>query len=98
MVEQAPYLVVPADACNPNILADYVFRLSDPKQPDVELRALVLGWGSIYNHSNEPNIEYAILAKRKLFQYTTTRKIYAGEQLFVSYGEKWWQDRPAHKN
>jgi hypothetical protein len=94
IVEQSPYLILPDTACDGNILADYVFRLSDDESsPDYQRRAMVLGWGSLYNHNKAPNLSYGIIVKRKLFQYITSRQVYAGEQLFVSYGEKWWADR-----
>ncbi len=94
LVECAPFLILDLGAAQGPPLCDYVFRLSDDEaSPLYDQRALVLGWGSLYNHADDPNLEYAMYEEQQLFEYTTRRPVRAGEQLFVSYGPRWWDDR-----
>ena len=55
--------------------------------------ALFTGFGIIYNHSNEPNADYFINAKRKLVVFKATRRIKKGEEIFISYGQAWFKSR-----
>lgn len=52
-----------------------------------------LGYGSIYNHSDDPNADYFIYAKRRIAKIKAARTIRKGEEIFVSYGEDWFKDR-----
>ncbi len=51
------------------------------------------GFGVIYNHSDDPNADYNIYAKRKLAVIKAARTIRKGEEIFVSYGEEWFTSR-----
>ncbi len=94
LVESAPFLLLDLASAQHPPLCDYSFRLTDnAKSPHYEQRALVLGWGSLYNHADEPSLHYQLRLKQRLFEYVTTRDVPAGEQLFVSYGGVWWTDR-----
>ncbi|MSQ01466.1 MAG: SET domain-containing protein-lysine N-methyltransferase [Myxococcales bacterium] len=94
LVEVAPFLVLDLASAQHPPLRDYTFRLTDdPCSAQFDQRALVLGWGSLYNHADEPSLEYHLRAAQRLFEYITTRDIVSGEQLFVSYGPAWWTDR-----
>lgn len=94
IVERCPFLVVPASATVEPPLSEYVFMMTDdPADPMFGFRAMPLGWGGLFNHNNTPNLHYVSHDKRKLLEFSTTREIAAGEQLFVSYGPKWWSKR-----
>lgn len=94
LVERAPFLILDLVAAQGPPLCDYVFRLSDDEGSELyDQRALVLGWGSLYNHAEEPSLEYSMILERQLFEYSTRRAVRAGEQLFVSYGAAWWGER-----
>jgi SET domain-containing protein len=54
---------------------------------------LFTGFGLIYNHTDEPNADYHINAKRMLATIKANRAIKKGEEIFVSYGEKWFTTR-----
>lgn len=58
-----------------------------------ETAALLLGNGSIYNHSDQPNTEISCDARRRLYVFKTLQPIGADQELFVSYGEFWWMTR-----
>lgn len=47
---------------------------------------LALGYGSLFNHSEEPNVDYDIDPSRSIIEYVTLRDIEKGEQLFIDYG------------
>ncbi len=51
------------------------------------------GFGIIYNHSDDPNADYFISAKRKLVTFKATRTIQKGEEIYISYGDKWFSSR-----
>lgn len=55
--------------------------------------ALFTGYGSIYNHSNEPNAEYFINARKRIATIIATTTIQEGEEIYVSYGEEWFTSR-----
>ena len=82
----------------PVILLDYPMReLSLPVQRVVfnwsklcdepERYALVLGFGSIYNHADNPNLRYSADPAHQAMVYTAVRAIQRGEQLTVSYNQ-----------
>ena len=67
-------------------IRDYVFGL------DEEYCLVVFGYGAIYNHSDTPNLEYLNIGEDKV-KYTCIKDIKEGEEMFVSYGEKYWNER-----
>ena len=70
------------------MLNDYVMSLGD----DTEGVALLLGYGSLYNHSTEPNAEY-FLETEDAYSFVAVRDIEEGEEITISYGEDWWSTR-----
>lgn len=55
--------------------------------------AVFTGFGSIYNHSEEPNADYTININRRIATIKADRTIKKGEEIFVSYGDKWFSSR-----
>ncbi|MDY3558388.1 SET domain-containing protein-lysine N-methyltransferase [Gemmata sp. JC673] len=47
--------------------------------------AIALGYGSLYNHSPEPNARFNPRASREDIVFRALRDIEAGEQIFVDY-------------
>jgi hypothetical protein len=47
--------------------------------------AVVLGWGSIYNHSDEPNADFRPRKSRQELVFRAVRDIEPGEQILVNY-------------
>jgi hypothetical protein len=70
------------------LLDDYTVKLGDDR-PGV---ALLLGYGSLYNHADDPNAEY-IAEADDAYSFVALRDIAAGEQITISYGEEWWATR-----
>ncbi|KZS99624.1 cytidine deaminase-like protein, partial [Laetiporus sulphureus 93-53] len=68
------------------VLDPYTFRWRDGQM------ALALGLGSLFNHSQSPNVSYIINTKTESIRYTTMRRIETGEELCIFYGHKLWFD------
>lgn len=65
-------------------LQTYLF--SWPKV-NARVTTVVLGYGSIYNHSKDPNITWDTDEVRNIFVFKTIKDIKAGEELCSYYGE-----------
>jgi uncharacterized protein len=55
--------------------------------------AVFTGFGSIYNHAEEPNADYTINIKNRVATIKASKTIRKGEEIFVSYGDEWFSDR-----
>jgi hypothetical protein len=55
--------------------------------------ALLTGFGSIYNHSDDPNADYHINIKKSIATIKADKTIRKGEEIFVSYGDEWFKSR-----
>ncbi|KAI5120772.1 hypothetical protein M0805_004735 [Coniferiporia weirii] len=52
--------------------------------------ALALGLGSLFNHSNSPNVSFSVSPSTETIRYMTTRSIKTGEELCIFYGHRLW--------
>jgi hypothetical protein len=86
VVERCPCVTVPASLKLAR-LSDYTYDAGKGKQ------AVAFGYGSIYNHSKNPHIEFNYNARTKTLTMKAIRDISPGEEIFTSYGDKWWKDR-----
>ncbi|KAJ7147514.1 hypothetical protein C8R43DRAFT_1088552 [Mycena crocata] len=68
------------------ILDQYTFKWKNGNM------ALALGLGSLFNHSNHPNVSYTIDATSDCIHYTTTRDVEPEEELCIYYGSNLWFD------
>jgi hypothetical protein len=101
IIEECHYLKVPFRSVRNSALSDYVFNIEWGPHEEAqggEWVALVMGFGMIYNHSQENNVSYyrgfqTGKGTRDVFTFYATRHIEAGEQLCISYGENWWKTR-----
>jgi len=55
--------------------------------------AFATGFGSIYNHAEDCNASYEFNEETSLITFKATRNIRKNEEIFISYGEGWFQDR-----
>lgn len=83
-------------------LVDYRYFAADP---DNGVAKVGLGYASIYNHADDPNVKYRSARVQKVegpLRFTTcyyaSRDIDVNEELCISYGPKWWAARknPRH--
>ena len=84
IVEIAPYIVVN----DKTPIINYVFYFQEQK-----VYCLVFGYGSVYNHSNNPNVRFNVRDDNQNFEYIANRDIQKGEELFIDYGAEYWTSR-----
>tara|TARA_B100000900_G_C20328894_1_gene613360 strand:+ start:123 stop:509 length:387 start_codon:yes stop_codon:yes gene_type:complete len=91
IIERCPYIVIDDDdLAEANRLQDYLF--TSPDEPGDYL--CVLGYGMMYNHSDEPNAEWEIDEDDIQFvRFTALKPIADGEEIFQNYGDDYWETR-----
>lgn len=106
VIEICPLLLFPKtelEFVRKTVLDDYYFDWGE----EGEWYALALGYGSLYNHSYEPNAEYGMDFEAKTIDFYGIRHIEAGSEIFINYnGESgdqtkvWFEDpnHPVHKS
>jgi SET domain-containing protein len=97
LLEICPALVMPKEAIpllDQTLLYDYYFQWGEKQ----EKCALVLGFGSLYNHSFDPNAEYDMDYENETLDIYALRDIAAGEEILFNYfgyanarGELWFE-------
>lgn len=100
MVEFAPSVLLMNTEMG-GLLADYRYSAESLREG---LFRVVLGCGSIYNHSAVPNLGYRrvrVDGTSEAVQglsvcYYAKRDIAAGEEMLISYGKTWWSSRGIH--
>ncbi len=82
VIETCPVLVLPPDdvaRIDETLIYEYYFAWPDGRA------GLALGYGSLYNHSDEPNARYLKDADAQTVVITAIRDIAAGEEITFSY-------------
>ena len=80
-IEEAPVIVIPKtewELMKKSVLSNYVFRWGSVK-------ALALGYGSLYNHSYTPNARYLTNIENQSIDYFAREDIQEGEEITVNY-------------
>ena len=62
-----------------------VFQWIKEKPPKRNVQALVLGYGSLYNHANPSNMRYEVDRPALVVRYIADRDIDVGEELTINY-------------
>jgi SET domain-containing protein len=65
----------------PTVLERYIFRFG----PEGEHVAVALGYGSIYNHSFQPNAVYLKVWEEQIIRFVAIREISEGEEITINY-------------
>jgi len=89
IVEIAPVIFVGLEAKAVPRLKDYIFEIDSLKQ----IYGVVLGYGSLYKHSETPNVTFAYNGKNRQMYFITARTVKAGEELSIDYGTNYWAER-----
>lgn len=82
LIHEAPVIPYPNEHhefIEKTILADYVFEYG------VNHTAILLGYGSLFNHSYEPNAVYDINFEQHTFDFYAHTDIEAGEEILINY-------------
>ncbi|KAL0581026.1 tRNA-specific adenosine deaminase subunit tad3 [Marasmius crinis-equi] len=66
------------------VLDHYTFKWKDGRM------ALALGLGSLFNHSDSPNVSYTLDSTTESISYRTVRDIENKEELLIFYGHNLW--------
>lgn len=54
---------------------------------------MVLGYGQVYNHQNQNNAHISFDLKNSVANVNCVRPIRSGEEIYVNYGDKYFQNR-----
>lgn len=84
IIEICPILYLPRDeiaTLQSTIINDYYFEWDE----DLEAGALALGYGSIYNHSFEPNACYDVDMEERTIYISAYRDIASGDEITINY-------------
>lgn len=85
MIEECYFIVTDG---GDDVLDDYYFEATDE-----ETFAVLTGYGVIYNHDPKPNADYNFDFRRKICTFTADEPIKKGEEIFITYGEEWFESR-----
>ncbi len=67
---------------------DYVFSSNAGEG----ISRLILGYGMLYNHADEPDIEHVEHGEDEVAMIAL-RDIREGQEIMLSYGREWWDSR-----
>ena len=97
--ETAPVIVLPAGdyaTATASGLCDYFFNFNKEETT----LALVLGFGSLYNHAVHPNAGYSLDRESKTMQYCALEDIKPGTEICINYSgeqgkeyKEWFESR-----
>lgn len=93
LVTEAPVIVIPQrqwKAVEATIIGDYCFAWGHQDRQ----AALVLGIGSLFNHTVTPNCEPLRDEDRTTMRFVATRDIAEGEEIMISYRDPQDDPRP----
>lgn len=90
--EECPILTLPIEKGEiTSLLIDY--RFNWPQGNDFEEQVVTLGYGSLYNHSDNANSFWISDLENRTFKFISNREIKKGEEIFVWYGDiSYWND------
>jgi SET domain-containing protein len=90
LIERAPVVVIPEgqwEKFEKTILFNYYFSWERHS-------ALVLGYGSLYNHSYQPNARFVRQFKEEAMDFIALRAIATGEEIVINYNGDPTDDSP----
>jgi uncharacterized protein len=97
--ETAQIIVLPADdysTATASSLCDYFFNFNKEEST----LALVLGFGSLYNHAVHSNAGYSLNRENKTMEYYALEEIKPGTEICINYGgesgkeyKEWFETR-----
>ena len=72
-------------------LIDFEFTAAD--DPSGNDSVLCLGYGSIYNHSEQSNASHEHFPEHSIMVFRAEEFIRKGEEIFIHYGDDWFSSR-----
>lgn len=94
--EECPILSLPIKHGEvSDLFIDY--RFNWPQGTEWEDQVLPLGYGCLYNHSENANAYWVSNLENRTFKFISNREIKKGEEIFVWYGDvSYWNDGRTH--
>jgi len=94
IIEEVPLIsYVSYDDIDKTILKDYVISMPENfNKKDTSNSSVMLGYGSIYNHSDNNNAQWNFITDEKMI-VTATKDIFPDQEIFVNYGKGYWNSR-----
>jgi hypothetical protein len=89
IVEICPVIFVGFETKAIPRLKDYIFEIDKNKGQ----YGVVLGYGSLYGHSPDPNITFAYNKENRQMYFIAAKTINAGAELTIDYGKDYWAER-----
>lgn len=96
IIEIVPLLPIIRKTIEQTILLDFILNLPPNLICDENDSTIMLGYGSIYNHSDTNNAEWLYLNNKELV-VVALKDISRGEEICVNYGDKYWKTRSKEK-
>ena len=75
-------------------LENYVFRSHLNPRKNI----IVLGNGSVFNHSDNNNLDYFYIKDKNFFIYKANQDISKGSEMYINYGKNWFDNKNFSKN
>lgn len=72
-------------------ILDYLFSLNETDS------LIAFGYCSMYNHSDDANADWKIINENQI-KIKTIKPIKKGDEIFISYGDDYWETRDLIKN
>ena len=88
LIEECPVIRLPQpqlEAIRETVLWDYIFGFEDGSGDF----AVALGFGSLYNHSDDANADYMKNSASNTITITARRRISAGDEITLGYERPW---------
>jgi SET domain-containing protein len=88
VIEICPVVPIPRKLIkdkNPTGLQDFLENWLFEWENDFQSDAMVLGYGMIYNHSENPNAKYEMDFEKNIVTFRASKKIKKGEEIFIDY-------------
>lgn len=83
-IEECPFLAFPQNK-NEKVPAFSNYTFCFPRGEIWTTHALVMGYGSYYNHSEKPNVDWYTLNQSGIFVFVALDDIEEGQELFINY-------------
>ncbi len=89
IVEICPVIIVGQTSKTLPKIRDIIFEINTEK----DQYGLVLGYGSLYTHSDKPNMDFAYKASTKQMYFIARRNIKENEELTIDYGIEYFKEK-----
>jgi uncharacterized protein len=98
VIEECPVLQLPLEPGDVSpLFIDYRFNFPSGTGSEWSEQVICLGFGSLYNHSNENNAHWYSDSDNRTLKFFAVRDIEPGEEIFTYYGsEAYWTDGRTH--